>query len=491
MSKHLVVFCPVVQWPVHFETDLEIAQQHLDMGWKVTFLQCSGALPSCAQNPYHRTTSCKRCVTKFKKGIRWLGNDRVTVREFQCLTEEQKKMVSALSASSFATLDDLKRFTVDEAEIGLAVIGSVISFLREPKPDLRQYQTLFTAYLQAAVMVLLSIRNQLSVIGPDAFVLFNGRFTELRVALYAAKSLQIPTVVHERAGVLNHYSLLNNTSPHDIAVMKKAIDATYLESLLSEDEKKKIAFEWYTERRSNKAQSWYSFTAKQREGLLPDFAQNQLNLVVFNSSEDEIESFDDWRNPYYTEQNEGIERIVSELGEDSRFKLFLRIHPNLMNINNSQTKGIARLEKSFPSLTVIPADSPMSTYGILDTCDIVLVFGSTIGIEAAYSGKPSFLMGRSFYEDLGCCVRPDSHEDLMRLLTLFAAGERSMLPTKNVAMQAVVKYGYFQKTWGKSYKYVRPCHVGKSVMIRDVKETVLRPSVLSWLIDNIVTFIKK
>ena len=491
MVKHLVIFCPIVQWPVHFETDLEIAQQHLDMGWNVTFLHCCGALPSCAQNPHHRTTCCKRCVTKFKKGIRWLGNDRVTVREFQCLTEEQQKVVAALSASSFPTIDELKKFTVDGADIGLAVVGSIISFLREPKPDLRQHQTLFTAYLQAAVMAFLSIRNQLSAIKPDAFVLFNGRFVELRAALYASKVLGIPTYVHERAGVLKRYSLLYNSSPHSIATIKTTIDAVYAESSLSEEEKKIIAFEWYSERRSNKAQSWYSFTAKQREGLLPDFAQDRLNLVIFNSSEDENESFADWRNPFYTEQNEGIKRIVADLSGDQRFKVFLRVHPNLRNVNNSQTKTIQQLEELFPSLTVIPADSPVSTYGILDTCDIVLVFGSTIGIEAVYSGKPSFLMGRAFYDEMGCCVTPTSHEDLMKLLLLFAEDERNMLPPKDVAMLAVVKYGFFQKSWGKDYKYVRPCHVGKSVMIRNGKETLLRPSLVSWLIDNIVTFIKR
>lgn len=491
MNKHLVIFSPIVQWPVHFETDLEIAQLHLDKGWEVTFLICRGALPTCAQNIHHRTSVCRKCVSRFDKGIRWLGKGRVTVREFQTLTVEERQAVASINASSFRNLAEVRKFKVDDAAIGLAVVGAIISFLREPKPEVGPNHHLFTVHLQSTLLTYYSIRNSLLSLRPDSLVIFNGRFAEMRAALYAGQAVGIPTFVHERAGVLDRYSLLSNTSPHDVAAMKKIIASTYEDSPLNETEKNRIANEWYEERRNNQAQCWYSYTTDQKQGLLPDFDLNRINLVIFNSSEDEMVSFDDWQSSFYEDQNEGIRKIVSDLCANNRFKVFLRIHPHLKTVDNSQTRSLKKLEEDLPELNVIRADSPVSTYSILDTCDLVLVFGSTVGIEAAYSGRPTFLMGRSYYEDLGCCVRPESHDDLIRLLSQFASGSRDMLPAKETVNRAVAVYGYFNKAWGETYRYVKPCHIGKSVLVRNGKETVLRPSIYSWLLDKIVSLITR
>lgn len=488
MKKHLVIFAPIVQWPIHFETDLELAQRHLDEGGEVTFLACRGAFPVCAQNPQHRKSICRKCVSRFESGMRWLGRERVTVLEFQRLTPEQQETVDALSAASFCSLEELKEFKLEGSPLGLAAFGSVASYLREPMPDHRKHEALFTAHLKTAAISFFSLRNQLSSLAPEAFMLFNGRFAEMRAALFAAQSLAIPAFVHERAGVLERYSLFCNATPHDIAAMKESIDETCADPSYSDEEKKRIASEWYDERRNNKAQSWYSFTANQQQGMLPDFSRDLLNVVIFNSSDDENEAFPEWRNPLYPGQKEGVERIVADLREDGRFKVFLRVHPNLSNVANSQTEGIRELEEALPDLTVIAADSPMGSYGILDACDIAVVFGSTIGIEAVRSGKPTFLLGRSFYEDLQACVTPRSHEEFIRLLVRYADGDRSMLPPEDAAQRAVVKFAFHQKLWGDTYRYVRPYHIGKAMMLRNGKETRLRPSLVSWLWERAVSY---
>jgi len=59
----------------------------------------------------------------------------------------------------------------------------------------------------------------------------------------------------------------------------------------------------------------------------------------------------------------------------------------------------------------------VDSYDIVSAADVVLTFGSTIGIEAAYYGKPSILLGRAVYEDLGSCYVPSSHDELMKLLS--------------------------------------------------------------------------
>ena len=483
---HVVIFTPIVLWPVHLETDLEIAQRYLDQGWRVTFLQCFRGLPACGQNIDHNWIVCGKCISRFKRGIAWLGNGSVTVEDFLLLTEDERQFIDLLNEKSLSTMAEIRSIVVDGADIGLAALGSVISFLREPKPDVAAHRRLVVSHLQSAAMAFFSIRNQLQRHRPDKFIVFNGRFAEVRGALRASQSLKVPTQVHERAGSLEKFSLTPDVSPHDLPVMKRIIETTYAESLLGEEEKTRIAHEWYEERRSSKPQNWYSFTAHQRNGHLPDLAPDRCNVVIFNSSDDELEAFDEWRNPLYADQSDGIRRIADDLGKDDRFRLFLRVHPNLKTSDNSQTREIAEIAEQFPEMTVISAASEVSTYNLIDACDVVIAFGSTVGIEAAFARKPVFLMGHSLYEDLNCCIIPKSHEEFIRLLHRLAEGGRDMIPASEEVDRGVVKYGFFNKMWGEEYRYVKPCSVAKSVMVKDGRETFLEPAITYRVIDRLL-----
>jgi hypothetical protein len=443
-------------------------------------LSCSGELLTCFQNPEHSRSICRMCISRTRKGERWLRSSRVTVTGFMCITPEQQMKIDDLERTDFSHIHEVENITLDGADVGVAAMSSVISLLREPKPDVIQHALLIRLNLVSAARAYFSVLNHLKDIQPDRFILFNGRFAQLSPALRAAQQLGIETFVHDRAGVIDRYSLTANTFPLDIGAIKGEMQRIVSSMEPSGAQRQKLANDWYDERRNNQPQGWESFTAKQSWGHIPELTEDKINLVMFNSSEDELEAFNEWQNPYYYDQNEGIERIVSDLDPD-RFRVFLREHPNLSGVNNSQTVRLREMAALHPQLTVIPADSPVSTYSLIDSCDIVLTFGSTVGIEAVYRGKPSFLMGRAFYEDLGCCVRPCSHEELVALLADFAAGKREMLPSAAACGRAVEQYGLFNKLWGRTFRYVKIHDLRTASMVRGGKERFLRPSVVSWL----------
>ena len=83
----------------------------------------------------------------------------------------------------------------------------------------------------------------------------------------------------------------------------------------------------------------------------------------------------------------------------------------------------------------------------MDACEKVISFGSTMGIESVYWGKPSILAGRSIYEDLGGCYIPNDHEELIDLIN------DQLNPLSNLG---ALKYGYFQSLAGIPYIYYNP-----------------------------------
>jgi hypothetical protein len=84
---------------------------------------------------------------------------------------------------------------------------------------------------------------------------------------------------------------------------------------------------------------------------------------------------------------------------------------------------------------VIPPESIVSSYALMDACEKVITFGSTTGVEASYWGKPSILVGRAYYEMTGACYHVRDKEELVRDLN-------DHLEPKDKL--GAIKYGYFQ-----------------------------------------------
>lgn len=172
----------------------------------------------------------------------------------------------------------------------------------------------------------------------------------------------------------------------------------------------------------------------QHEGLLPEGFKNDLrNVVIFNSSQDEIAALgDEWMdNQLFSTQFDAIEYMIQHAASDIHF--YLRIHPNLKGVYHSGHMRLYELDK-YSSMTVIPPDSPVSTYALMDVCSKVVTFGSTTGVEASYWGKPSILIGRSFYEQSGSCYQVHTRQQLVNFLNCFLAPKDKI---------GALKYAYF------------------------------------------------
>jgi hypothetical protein len=186
--------------------------------------------------------------------------------------------------------------------------------------------------------------------------------------------------------------------------------------------------------------------ANQEPGELPaSLDRKKHNIAVFTSSEDEFVAIgDQWQNPVYRNQIEGIQRISGDLRKFAEIDCFIRLHPNLRGLANESVSAVLHVHAG--NVHVISPDSPVSSYALLNAADKVVTFGSSMGIEATYWDKPSVLAGQSFYRNLGSTYNPNSHQDLMRML---------MDDLKPADKLGAMMYGYFFATFGLPYKHFR------------------------------------
>lgn len=432
----------------HLETDLEIAKKILDKNHEVIFLVCNSQMKSCFLNPYHNKLICDVCKSKILNGINKLGRIKILY-----LSKTIDLDFSFLQ--NIKTLDDLRQFQYKNCDVGLGVVSSLVSITRDHQFEIHNYKNLIKDCIETSILIYENFVSIINNYSPDAVILFNGRFLETKPIIHLCQKNKIIFFTHERGGQLNRYMYRENSTPHSLDFSKIEME------LLWNDvgqEKIKIGENFFLERRNKIMQNWHVYNKSQNIGMLPpNFDFSKKNIAIFNSSIDEYVTIPDFVNKIYFDDNEGIKLLCESFSNDTNYHFYLRNHPNLQNLNTSQTREISLFKSKFKNLTVIEASDEIDSYALMENVDIVVTFGSTMGIEALYWGTPSILLGRSYFEDIEGIFKPSSHEEACYLL-------RQPLK-RNLNRSNALKYGYWSLMYGVPFEYFLPKSLFKGLFL--------------------------
>ncbi|HNP33567.1 MAG TPA: hypothetical protein PKN96_09765 [Flavobacterium sp.] len=430
----------------HFETELELIQLHLDKGDTVYHFVCDLHLLSCDFNPNADLLKCISCKTKREKGQELLSGKK-HYHEIR-ISNFDYKGVFGLPQLKFNSIPDLRKYKIDNFEIGEATLSSMVSIVRDPAPDLEVYESLMKRIIQSSYYCYYYFQKQLQHYAIDTFYNFNGRFATNRAALRAAQKIQVHTYMHERGRNFQTYELFDNVLPHQIGPFMERVSEAWKNHPDIEG-KNRIAHEFYKNRANGKEQSWISFTKDQKKGLPDNWDQNADNVVIFTSSEDEYVSIGkDWEMGFFESQNQ----LILKLMNDERLaekKIWVRLHPNMRSMSKQY------LKKTYATLQgrieVILPESPINSYDLIFATNKVLSFGSTVGIEATYWGKPSILLGPSFYKAFDATYNPESYEALVTLLL-----DKNLKP---LAQENTLPYGFHINNFGIPFRIYKPVNL--------------------------------
>jgi hypothetical protein len=427
----------------HYATDLEIAMSHLQQGDDVHVLTCDGDLQTCPANPGHDWRTCILCTSKRRAG---LTHD--ALREVETHTLDLSAYEEDVSIPSFSSIEDLKDFHIDGVNHGMEAASTVISALRKPRPDLSEHRDLVERSVFTAVALYREARRHIREIGPDRCYVLNGRRASQMPFVRAAWEERTKVYTFEVGHDVDTYILVEDTYFHDLENKKAEIEA-YWSDDTPRQKKERKADRFFRDRRYGSGDEYpeAQFKDNQCPGALPDgLDRERHNIAIFNSSEDEFAAVEGYENPVYENQIEGLYRILEDEDLEDDIHFYLRVHPNLSSVDNYQTREIDQFDAD--GLAVIPADAEVDSYALMEACDKVLTFGSAMSIESAYAGKPSILVGREPYEDLGSCYTPDTHEQVISLLN-----ERDLPPRDTLG---AMKYGYYMVARDRAYEFYDP-----------------------------------
>ena len=453
----IAIFAPYATVAPHFETELELAQQHLDNGDEVITVFCSGQLVNCDFNIDRSQARCDECIGRRKMG--WeLVSPQLSPKQMRQLVQltpppDQLRL-------DFEEVSALIDYRIDDFEIGYASLSSLVSIVRDPEPDLMKNRPLLNRFLTSAWQSYQNTLQFLEANQVDRVYTFNGRFAAMRGVLRACQRMEVDCFLHERGCNKAHYEVFENHLPHDIDAIHRSIERLWdaADPCARED----VGRQWFLDRINRVETAWKSFTTAQEFGRLPaGFDSANKNIAIFCSSDDEFVAIGDkWQNALYPNQVTAISQIASSMLErQPETKLYLRVHPNLTDVDNQRKRDMLNL--NFPNLTIIAPDADCDTYQLLKSCDVTVSFGSSVGIEAVYWDRPSVLLGPCLYQNLPGPVRSNSHQQTIELLS-------SNLPA-STDKSGALRYGHWFQTRGFPHKY----YVAESLFEGKFKDQVV------------------
>jgi len=428
-------------WTPHLETAGEVCLRSAREGSKVGFAYLGKNNPDDALSWKLRLMGAKK-RTKVRQFAKLLERQGVKIIRPPSLKPSILDDIAAVSQRSFNNMAELEEFTYKDAAIGLGTASSLISKTKDSNPCLSDNTKLVATYIREALVVFECVISLIEQYRPRTVLTFNGRFALSLPIVEAARAKGIEVLFHERGADSTRF-YLHPLQPHDFSYARSRVVQVWDKG---GSEKANVGHTFFARRRQGDGIGWTSFTGRQLQGLAPEKSQRR-RIVYFTSSDDEYASVGEFRTHFlFTSQRDAIKWLIDYVRGRPETELFIRVHPHLMQKGAGERSWWEGLHGD--NTTVIKADEPIDSYALAESADVVVSYGSTIGIEATYWGTPSVLLGDAAYRDANCVYEPASLHELKATLSednLSAHSPDNCLP-----------FGYYSLTHGEKFIYYKP-----------------------------------
>lgn len=326
-----------------------------------------------------------------------------------------------------------------------AVFEEMVTILKDSSPCVLHSQDL-SNYLNLKYYSVREFASKMiSKMEPGKVVIFNGRFLMERAAWDACLELGTSLLFLERFSPqwTDRYFVFD--APVHSTEYRSALMLNFFsDAPLKYSEKQQVASDWFEKRRLGISQS---FTRLQNQGFLNENLDSKI-IGFFHSSEDELLAFN-LEGAVWSNQFELIEELIEFTKVHPEYMLVVRIHPNLLNKSPREIEKWDNFAATHEGSNVIfiNASSSINSYDVVAASDVVVTYGSTIGVEAAYLGKYSILCGKAFHEHMGILPIALRREEMYKLIL-----ENQDDIDLNSSWENALKYGFFHSNAGISFK---------------------------------------
>jgi hypothetical protein len=399
-------------WTTHVAFELLVGHELRRRGADCRFVLCGGGLPVSelgnARREFPRPCAdCKRYVVEMLAAA---GFDYVTIDDLVS-GEEREALSDAVRAA-----DNPYDVEIEGVRLAPHVVRSVLWVARTGRiANELDRRPEFVEFLESAAIVARAFARLLDAERPDAIVMVSGLFFAEAIMRELGAQRGIRVVTYDfpgRPGTV----FASDSEPASFYEIDELWAARG--DVPPDTAQRERVYAALGGRRRDGDAAWSSFRMKAPPPPAEGHAGPRLALFT-NVSWDTAVTL---RDVGFADMYAWLDTALEWTLQHDDVRLDIRVHPGELRVRGFESSDSVAdyIRERFAHLperiTVYPPESDVDSYALVDQADAVLVYTSTIGLEAAVAGKPVFVAADVHYRDKGFTVDVDGPDDLRRRL---------------------------------------------------------------------------
>lgn len=397
-------------------------------GARPEVLLCNSFLPACqlteikSTPPERLVTSPPqpRCKTCQPAGESVFDPLELPIHRYGDLVERQQLDEAHRIASTipFAEIDNYEYNSLAVGEHALAgALRYFASGYLEVEP---QRELVLRRYLEASLRSVFAVQNLLQRNHYKVACFNHGIYVPQGLIGEVCRQQGVRVVNWNPAYRKHSFIFSHNDTYHHTMITEPASDWENV-SWTSETEKLTLS---YLKSRRHGTQDWIRFHPEPQEDLSQitqeigvDFSHPCVVLLTSVMWDAQLH----YRSNAFSNMVEWVLHTIEYFSRRPEVQLVIRIHPAEMTGSVPSRQLIAEeIKGRFPSLPpnifVIPPQSHVSTYTLVDNCNAALIYNTKTGIEISSLGIPVIVAGEAWIRNKGFSLDASSPEEYSRLL---------------------------------------------------------------------------
>lgn len=452
----------------HLETGLEIALRLAVAGYRVDYFHYGNLLPmvECYST---RGKGLKERICGYQTPeARCIRNANLLASKLK-LPFKAKRLCGYLSQNldlnyslTNKNLANLHSLSTTEwrgkSEFGISIASSLVSLTNESEVSPQKYNHLCDTLAKTFICSYYLGLQLASIKKYSLAVVFNGRHASIKGYCSSMAEMNIPIAYHERGGSKEKFYFRPFQS-HDRLKFQEDIKKFWFSSSNVKD-KNVIASNYFLKSRQGHDLAWLSFCKDYSDSKAEEIISEQVIkkyqqriCTYFGSTDSEFMSVSDVfarSKSEWSSQEEAVRSLIS-LTQSLDLFLIIRIHPNMENASEVERSKWNQLSfiDNHENLLIVPSGSRASSYYLMDASKVAITYGSSMGIESIFWGRPSILIGDSHYDEINASLyKATTTKELKRLL--------SNICNLEVNPETALPYGFYQSESGFPYELYTP-----------------------------------